>query len=333
MRGQVAEDLEQSVGRYTFTVCTATFNRSAFLPRLGCSLLQQEVIDLEWIIVDDGSTDNTEDVVSELVSKCGFTIRYLRQPNQGKHIAINRAAEMARGKWFMIVDSDDWLLPGALSRVATECRLAEQLRESGVVGIVGHSVDPTGRLIGTRFPAHVRVSDPVEIYYRFGVRGDKLFVIATDVMREFPFPQFPGEKFVSEGLVWARIASKYKVLLLDEPLQVVEYLPGGLTHRRRVRNATSPRGVMATARQVLLLGTRIPWPSRLWQCSIYGRFGLHAGLPVTDIIRGCPDKLGLVLTAPLAAVLFMRDRLLLKRVLAQYREAPTGLRAASGGQG
>lgn len=315
---------------HTFTVCTATFNRSRLLVRLGESLQRQNFTDFEWVVVDDGSTDNTRAVVEELKVSSGLNIRYLHQLNQGKHVAVNQAVTIARGKWFLMVDSDDWLLPGALSLLAVHCNLASTMRASGVVGVVGHSVDLSGTLIGTRFPKDVRISDPVEIYYRLGVEGDKLFVIATDVMREFPFPQFVGETFVSEGFLWAKIASKYKVLLLDEPLQGKEYLADGLTRRSRYRNLANPRGVMATAREVLLLGKRIPWGSRLWHCCTYGRFGLHARLPLAEILRSCPYKCGLVLTAAAALGLYLRDRVLL-HLSRNWRKEPAATVAPADG--
>lgn len=221
------------------TVFTPTYNRVNLLLRLYDSLKSQTFQDFEWIIVDDGSTDDTEDVVKEWLQPEGWEnnlypiggikggFRYFKQPNGGKHRAINRGAKEARGELFFIADSDDYLPDDSLAKVAEKYEKIKNDKSIG--GICGFDMTPKGDVIGSGFPCDEIVCSSLELRVKHHVTGDLKEVFFTRVIREFPFPEFEGERFCPEALVWNRIAQKYNLLFFNEPIYIAEYQPEGIT--------------------------------------------------------------------------------------------------------
>ena len=211
------------------TVFTPTYNREQLLSRLFTSLQEQSFKDFEWLIVDDGSTDNTHDVVQKFVEEGIVPIKYVFKRNGGKHRAINEGVKHAKGELFFIVDSDDMLPPDALKRVAEVYQQIKGDRDFG--GVAGVDAYPDGRIVGSGLPAPVIDCNSINIRSKYHVAGDLSEVFRTDVMREFPFPEIEGEKFCPEVLVWNRIARKYKLRYFNEAIYIAEYQPEGLTAR------------------------------------------------------------------------------------------------------
>jgi glycosyltransferase involved in cell wall biosynthesis len=221
------------------TVFTPTYNRAHLLPRLYESLKAQTFQDFEWIIVDDGSTDNTETVVKEWIQpegnrnnfhplggiKGGF--RYFMQPNGGKHRAINRGAQEARGELFFIADSDDYMPKDSLEKVAKKYEKVKDDKTIG--GICGLDITPHGNVIGSGLPCDEIICTSLDLRVKHHVTGDLKEVFYTHVMCEFPFPEFNGERFCPEALVWNRIAQKYNLLFFNEPIYIADYQVEGIT--------------------------------------------------------------------------------------------------------
>lgn len=221
------------------TVFTPTYNREAYLLKLFESLCAQTSKNFEWLIVDDGSSDNTDILITELSAKdLDFPIRYFKQPNGGKHRAINYGVKEAKGELFFIVDSDDRLLPDAVEWIENNY---EQIRGNALfAGLSGIRVYPDGSKIGEGGKFEVIDADAIEIRTKHHVHGDMAEVYRTDIMREYPFPDIAGEKFCSEGLIWGRIAQKYKLRYYYKGIYVCEYLNGGLTATRYSCRVNSP---------------------------------------------------------------------------------------------
>lgn len=211
------------------TVFTPTYNRGGFLYDIFESLSQQTFKDFEWIVVDDGSTDNTKDMMDKIITGFhSFPIGYIYKENGGKHTAINVGTKLAKGELFFIVDSDDTLMDTALWTVADEWnKLKDNPQNGGVVGLDVNS--KTGEIIGGGLPQDVIDCDAMEIRYRHHVSGDLKEVFRTDVLRKFPFPEIKGECFCPEQLVWFRIAQKYKLRYIKKPIYKVKYQPDGIT--------------------------------------------------------------------------------------------------------
>ena len=209
------------------TVFTPTYNRGHLLQRLYDSLCLQTYANFEWIIVDDGSTDNTTDVVNAFISENKIDIKYIRQKNGGKHRAINHGVRVATGELFFIVDSDDLLPVDSLETIyQTYKDIRNEKSYGGMSGLDGF-ID--GRIIGNGLPQNKIDCNSIEIRNKYHVTGDMSEVFRTDVMKEFPFPEIEGEKFCPEVLVWNRIAQKYKLRYINKIIYTAEYQQEGLT--------------------------------------------------------------------------------------------------------
>ena len=225
------------------TVFTPTYNRAHTLRRLYNSLTCQSSFDFEWIVVDDGSTDDTEDLITELSKRNKkFPIIYCKQSNGGKHRAINRGVKMAHGDYFIILDSDDWFSDNAIEIIKK--RVSEIQHDDKFCGIAGLRVTPELETIGTE--CSYEILDTTFFNYRFKLRvnGDRAEVIKTNIMREYPFPEFENENFLGEAVIWNNIASKYETRFTNDRFYICEYQPGGLTDTFEKRMETNPLGAM-----------------------------------------------------------------------------------------
>lgn len=225
------------------TILTPTYNRASLLPRLFDSLLRQTNKDFEWIVVDDGSTDDTREVVANLKEKCGgaFPMGYVYKANGGKHMAINIGAERARGELLFIADSDDLLTDDALETVANSWHDIPD--DKSFAGIAGLDITmDTREVIGSGLPQEHIDCNAIDIRYRHHVTGDMKEVFRTEVLREFPFPEFAGERFCPEQLVWFRMARRYRLRYINKPIYIADYQPDGITAgitRARMRNPSA----------------------------------------------------------------------------------------------
>lgn len=231
------------------TVFTPTYNRAHLLQRLYDSLCEQTVLKtgwdhpFEWVVVDDGSTDNTEELMQIIIAEHKIPISYVRKPNGGKHTAINRGVKEAKGDLFWILDSDDSLPANAIEVVL---RYVPQMKNVAAGGVCGYMAHHNGEIIGNPVVAEPKVVSSIEMRYKLGITGDMMEVFLTSALREFPFPEIEGERFCPEVLVWYRIARKYKLLLVPDIIYYRDYLDGGLTDNIIKIRMKSPVGAMLT---------------------------------------------------------------------------------------
>jgi|SRR3954454_12965789 glycosyltransferase involved in cell wall biosynthesis len=214
--------------RYTFTVFTPTYNRAHTLPRVYESLRAQTFRDFEWLIVDDGSKDNTRQLVEGWQAINEIPIRYVYQQNQGKPGACNRATQEAQGELLLTLDSDDAALPHGLERLKyywDAIPSGEKHRFSAVSGLCQ---DQHGNLVGNKFPKDIWDTDTVELTFLHDIQGDKWGFQRTDVFKEFPFRTSPthNPRFNCEGLTYLELSRKYKTRFVNEVLKVY-YVPDG----------------------------------------------------------------------------------------------------------
>ncbi|ADE40200.1 glycosyltransferase family 2 protein [Candidatus Puniceispirillum marinum] len=199
-----------------FTVFTPTYNRAHSLHRVYNSLCNQTFTDFEWVIVDDGSSDNTKQLIDGWITEGQCSIRYEFQPNKGKHVAINHGVGLAKGDLFLIADSDDGFPANALEILYEHwCAIPEKQRAE-FTGVTGLCADEQGQIIGDKFPDSVFDSNSADIYYRYGIRGEKWGFHRTDVMKAFPFPEPEDVRFVPEGLIWNAIGRQYKTRFVND---------------------------------------------------------------------------------------------------------------------
>lgn len=225
------------------TVFTPTYNRAYTIRDLYESLKKQTFKNFEWIVIDDGSTDNTADVFSEILSEENFfTITYKKVENGGKHRAVNKGVQLAKGRLFFIVDSDDCLPYTALEtliKYESSIPESEKNQFSGIAGLKGYASDD---FVGKTFNG-----DYIDITYletaSHGIYGDKAEVYYTDIIKRYPFPEFEGEKFIMESVVWNEIAATgLKLRYFNKVIYFCEYLEDGLTKQGLKKFENTPKG-------------------------------------------------------------------------------------------
>ena len=226
--------------RLRITVFTPTYNRAYILHNLYESLMRQTFTDFEWLVIDDGSSDNTRELVEGwMAEEHVFQIRYLHQENGGKCRAINRALDLARGELFFTVDSDDYLTDDALEKVnAWVASLPEEERFCGVAGNLGTSALETPN---TLFDHAYRDGTALDRYR--GIDGERAMVFFTGVHRKYQYPVFAGEKFMTEAVAWNRMAADgYRMRFYNDIIWIYEYKEDGLTKAGSRLFLQNPRG-------------------------------------------------------------------------------------------
>ncbi len=209
------------------TVFTPTYNRAYIIEKLYSSLKRQTNMNFEWLVVDDGSTDNTEEVFAKWIAKNDlFNIRYYKKSNGGKHTAINKGLELAKGKLFFTVDSDDYLTDDAIEKIITwEAELPKDKKYCGFAGNLGteQKVTPNNlfeseHIDGTAFDRYNQAD------------GERALVFYTDIHRNYTYPVFENEKFMTEAVAWNRMANDgYLIRFYNDIIWIYEYMSDGLT--------------------------------------------------------------------------------------------------------
>lgn len=223
------------------TVFTPVYNRALLIGRVYQSLQRQTFKNFEWIIIDDGSSDDIVEVVSDMQrDNCGFPIKFERKLNGGKHTAHNRAIEIAEGELFTVLDSDDQLSADCLETVYQTWLLIKD--NERIVGIWGNDIDMDGNPIGSDFPRDGFVTNAIELRDVYKVKGDKFSIDRLSVLRQYPFPEYKNEKFITEAIVWNRMAIKYDIYCINKPMKIVEYRDDGLSSRSLLLRYNNPQG-------------------------------------------------------------------------------------------
>ena len=212
-----------------FSIITPTYNRANFLPRVYDCLLQQGDIDFEWVIVDDGSSDNTKDVVSTLNGP--FDIKYINQENSGKPKAVNRGVSLANSYISLLHDDDDTLLPNILPLVWKYFDPASETFQEGCACVSGLCVYDNGKIIGDKFPFDYHISDNINYRDNKKIKGDKCEFFLTSILKTYPFPVINNEKFIGESLVWNRIALNHRTIYINEIFLKKVFLEDGLSNK------------------------------------------------------------------------------------------------------
>lgn len=214
------------------TIFTPTYNRAYTLGRLYDSIRRQKGCEFEWVIVDDGSIDNTEELVRQWMEQDAnpFDIRYFKQENSGKHVAWNKGLHEAKGDIFLPVDSDDRLVPSALQSVL---RMVGTVSPSDkIIAVSGTRLFPgeklTGGILQSRTSGYIDYSS-IDRRSK-GISGDLAEAFFSERLRLYPFPSFVDEKFVPEAVIFNRFSNDgFKIRGFSDPLYCCEYLEDGYT--------------------------------------------------------------------------------------------------------
>lgn len=298
----------------TFTVFTPTFNRKHTLHRAYLSLDAQTCRDFEWLIVDDGSTDGTEELVKQWQREGRVPIRYIRQPHGGAHRAHQTCLEEARGELVIKLDSDDGCASASLERLKHYWLAIPDQDRPRFAGVTALCLDERGHLVGDTFPASPLDCTAAELEYVHKVTGEKWGCVRTDVLRKFPFPENVPGNFIPESYIWVQISRHYLTRHVNEVLRVYWTDAPSLVHGKPdpKRNAVGHRLMFQMVlNHEATYFTRAP--SRLLRAAAqYTRFASHSGMGLRSQwqnLTSTPARLLWLTALPLATTLLLRDRL------------------------
>lgn len=259
------------------TVVTPTYNRATLLSRLYENLCEQTCKDFIWLVIDDGSTDNTKELVGSFKAD-NFEIQYVQKENGGKHTALNVAFRIVKTELLFIVDSDDLLVPDAVETIKHDWTGAQTMKTKrklcGIGYLRGYG---EGKRIGDAYSQNCFVSDFIEERYNRGTDGDKAEVWVTECLRPFRYPEHAGERFISESVAWIWLAERYDMLFVNKIIYITEYLQGGLSDNGRRLRFQCPH-LMAYG-SLMTMSSRFSTKIRIKETllyivySLFGKFG------------------------------------------------------------
>ena len=283
------------------SIFTPLYNRARYLNRIYKSLIEQNIKDFEWIIIDDGSSDNPKEILKKLQEKSPFTIEYQRQCNRGKHVAINNALKIAKGELFLILDSDDILTDDAISSINYHYEKIKNNQNIG--GVVGRKLYDNGDLVGNSTFDEL-ISDTFTIRFKLKTYGDFTEVFKTEVLKQYPFPEIENEKFCPEALIWNRVSANYKLLFFNKGLQTIQYLEDGLSNKIVKIRMTSPVASMLTYSE--LTAYDIPLKEKIKAYINFWRFSFNSNFSFLKKLSLLQNKFGLIFY-PLGFLMYLRD--------------------------
>lgn len=284
------------------TIFTPTYNRVNTLPRLYYSLKNQTNKDFEWLIVDDGSIDNTPSLIQNYISEGFLSIRYYQKDNGGKHRAINVGIEKANGELFFIVDSDDYLPLDSINTILNKyAAVSDKVNIAGLSGRKGYR---DGNYIGSDFSYGDKICNAIDFRFKYHINGDMAEIFKLDILKKFPFPEFEGEKFCPEALIWNRMAKQYDILWFSTIIYTAEYLDDGLTSKIVEIRMKAPYASSYTYLE--LSNSNIPFNQKLKACINYWRFAYNLSYIKRKEIDK-PNKLLSVLGKPIGMLMHLKD--------------------------
>ncbi|SET11007.1 glycosyltransferase family 2 protein [Prevotella sp. kh1p2] len=224
----------------TLTVFTPAYNRANTIEKTYQSLCRQTCKDFEWLVVNDGSTDNTKDLIAGWTKEGKINIRYIYQENQGMHGAHNTAYKNIHTELNICIDSDDYMPDDAVEQIIT---FWKQNGSRQYAGIIGLDITKDGHIIGKDFPEGLKCTTVRNYYEKLGGRGDKKMVYRTDVINSYPeYPMFEGEHYIGLSYKYHLIDEDYQLLVINTPLVVVEYQDDGSSRGMWKQYWNNPKG-------------------------------------------------------------------------------------------
>lgn len=281
------------------SVITPTFNRSENLCQLFQSLENQNDFDFEWIIIDDGSNDDTKNVVNSFIKAAKFQILYKYQRNAGKHIALNNGISCASGEIAVILDSDDLATPDMMENIKKEWTENRKLK---LALIVFERATPDGEPLRSLSKVNGQSGNYNHLKYKYKLTGDYAETYNLDILKKFSFPKFGDEKFLSEDFVWIDLGKDNDALFIARPLMITEYLSGGLTKRSHKLMWENPIGAYQLSKKRLTVVKSIR--ARYKALIVYAICGIKIGVPLRKLIAESKSNKLMSLIVVMIAVFF-----------------------------
>lgn len=283
------------------TILTPTYNRANLLENCYKSLINQTNKEFKWLIIDDGSTDNTKEIVDTWIKESIIEIEYIYKNNEGKHTALNLGFEKVNTELTFIVDSDDVLTSDAIDTIIYDWKRYNSSSISGLSYLRGFSKND---VIGDSFPNTYVEYNPIDIQFRYKISGDKAEVWRTDILKKYKFPVYNGEKFQGENYVWWQIALNYNMLYINKIIYITEYHVGGLTRSGRKLRINCPLGGMDNSK--MGFDSRFPIQERLKRGILFNCYAFFRKDNKTNRFKETNNHLILVgITYPFGWLLYL----------------------------
>jgi glycosyltransferase involved in cell wall biosynthesis len=283
----------------TLTVFTPTFNRGYILQRCYESLTRQSCKDFLWMVIDDGSTDNTKHLVEKWSKENKISIRYIYQENQGMHGAHNTAYENINTELNVCIDSDDYMPDTAVEKITT---FWAEYGSKEVSGFVGLDATSNNNILGTLLPSNLKSATLFDLYQKYGVKGDKKLVYRSELTKRYSYPIFDEEKYVGLTYKYFMIDKEYELLLMNEVLCYVEYLEDGSSLNMLYQYRRNPKGFAFFRKELM----KLPfgnWSYKYRQAIHYVASNLLS--QNNKIIKDSPNKPLTLLALPLGFFLYV----------------------------
>lgn len=230
-----------SIKMKELTIFTPTYNRAYLLPRLYQSLCNQTNKNFIWLVIDDGSTDNTKKLIEEWKSEDKISIQYHWKENGGMHTGHNAAYSLISTELNVCIDSDDMMPENAVELILNNWNSLSN--KTNIAGIIGLDADINNIIIGTKIPEQLTQGNLIDLYKKYNVSGDKKLVLRTEIVKEFPlYPEFHHEKLVPLGTLYRQIGNEYDFIYSNEVYCIVEYQDEGSSASILKQYKQSPRG-------------------------------------------------------------------------------------------
>lgn len=281
------------------TIFTPTFNRKQLLLKCYNSLKKQSNKNFIWLIIDDGSTDGTELLVEKWKQEKSINIEYILKCNGGKHTAHNLAVNKCNSDYFLILDSDDYLSNECIEKLLNYIEITNN--DDSICGVIGNRYNSvTGKVIGKDIP-NVKFASGIELYQKYGFKGDTLRMYKTKVLKDYVFPEIKDEKFIYENVVFDRIDLKYKFLVIRDKLYYGSYNEDGYTNNSNRLKYNNPIGyslsLKSSSETAINFQKRINWTILyiIW-CRKF---------KIKNVTKNYNNKLLYILLYPIALILYL----------------------------
>lgn len=282
------------------TIFTPTYNRGYILSRCYDSLCNQTNKEFQWLIVDDGSTDNTEVIVNSWIKESKISIKYIKQSNGGKHVAHNTAVNACGTEIFVCVDSDDFLVEDAIDVIYGNWEQVENDDDlAGIIALKGFSKT---KVVGKRMPNGIIKTSIFELYDKYKFKGDTILIFKTNILKHYLFPVFENEKFVTEAAIYDIISQNYKMILVDKILYLCEYLNDGYSKNLLSVHRKNTKGYM------FYLSQRVEFANNLYSkyraCAYYVSGCIRVRR--LNYLRSCKYRFLCIIALPKAVMIFVK---------------------------
>lgn len=296
--------------QYLFTIFVPCFNRGNVLEKTLDTVASLDFRDYEVILIDDGSTDNTRNCAQSWIAKKRFSLEYIYQENQGKHVAYNRAVAVAKGFFIITLDAGDYMVRDALTQIVKYWQLIDPGDRSRFAGVSGLCQNERGDVSGSHYSRDYIDSDYYEIFDIVPVGGEKREAIRTDIAKNYLFPECSGEKLFRPDMILRQISKKYKFRFINFPLEVNVREKDGYTANIFKYRVTSPKSFQYYFKQEINEHYKYDKNIRPLYCyTRYIRYSFHSRVGLMRQINEANNKWLYIIALPLGFASWLMDLL------------------------